>query len=48
MVAAFRKQPDIAIGNVIGSNIFNILSILGIAAMVEPIEAPGSILPIPW
>ncbi len=41
IVAAFKKQPDIAIGNVIGSNIFNILSILGIAALVKPIEAPG-------
>jgi cation:H+ antiporter len=41
IVAAFKKQPDIAIGNVVGSNIFNILGILGIAALVKPIEAPG-------
>lgn len=41
VVAAFKKQPDIAIGNVIGSNIFNMLSILGISALVKPIEAPG-------
>jgi len=32
---------DIAIGNVVGSNIFNILGILGVAAMVRPLEAPG-------
>lgn len=41
IVAAFRKQPDIAIGNIIGSNIFNVLSILGITSMITPIHAPG-------
>ncbi|SFR48327.1 cation:H+ antiporter [Marinobacter gudaonensis] len=41
LVAAFRRQPDIAIGNVIGSNVFNILGILGIASLVSPISAPG-------
>ena len=39
-VAAFRKEQDIAIGNVIGSNIFNILCILGIAPLISPIQAP--------
>lgn len=41
LVAAFRRQPDIAIGNVVGSNIFNILGILGLAAVVSPLHAPG-------
>lgn len=41
VVAAFRKQPDIAIGNVVGSNIFNIFGILGVAALVSPLHAPG-------
>ena len=41
IVAAVRKQPDIALGNVIGSNIFNILSILGISALVMPIAVNG-------
>ena len=41
VVAAFRKQPDIAIGNVVGSNVFNILGILGISAMISPLSAPG-------
>ena len=36
-VAAYRKNADIAIGNVIGSNIFNILFILGITGLVSPI-----------
>lgn len=37
VVAAFKKNSDIAIGNVIGSNIFNIFFILGISATVRPI-----------
>ena len=36
-MAALRKHLDIAIGNVIGSNIFNILSILGFTALVTPV-----------
>jgi cation:H+ antiporter len=40
LVAAVRKQPDIAIGNVIGSNVFNILGILGLASIVSPLHAP--------
>jgi cation:H+ antiporter len=37
VVAAFKKNSDLAIGNVIGSNIFNILLILGICATMNPI-----------
>lgn len=37
-MAAYRKNTDIAIGNVIGSNIFNIFFILGITGMVNPLE----------
>ena len=37
VIAALRKQPDIAIGNIIGSNIFNILAILGVASIVTPL-----------
>jgi cation:H+ antiporter len=40
IVAAVKKQPDIAIGNVVGSNIFNILGILGVASLIKPISAP--------
>jgi len=36
LMAAWRKQPDIAIGNVIGSNVYNILAILGISGVVKP------------
>ncbi len=38
IVAALKKNSDIAIGNVIGSNIFNILLILSISSLLNPIE----------
>ncbi len=38
VVAAFKKNSDIAMGNIIGSNIFNILFILSISAFVNPVE----------
>jgi cation:H+ antiporter len=37
-VAAYRKNTDIAIGNVVGSNIFNILFILGLTGLIHPIS----------
>lgn len=36
LIAAWRKQPDIAIGNVVGSNIYNILAILGVSGVIAP------------
>jgi cation:H+ antiporter len=36
-VAAFKKQADIAIGNVVGSNIFNVFWILGISSFITPL-----------
>ena len=41
IVAAYKKESDIAIGNVVGSNIFNILGILGITALIIPISSAG-------
>lgn len=38
VVAAFKKETDIAIGNLMGSNIFNILSILGITSIIKSIR----------
>jgi cation:H+ antiporter len=38
LVAAIKHEEDIAIGNVIGSNIFNILGILGVAPLISPIK----------
>ncbi len=42
-LAAFRKESDIAVGNIIGSNIFNILLILGTAAVIIPLNASASL-----
>ncbi|MBU1299269.1 MAG: calcium/sodium antiporter, partial [Bacteroidetes bacterium] len=36
--AAIKKEADIALGNVVGSNIFNILGIIGVASVVNPIQ----------
>jgi len=41
VVAGIKKQDDIAIGNIIGSNIFNILFILGCAGMIQPLAGAG-------
>ena len=41
VVAALRKEMDISIGNLVGSNVFNILSVLGAASLVRPILIPG-------
>jgi cation:H+ antiporter len=39
IVATIKKEYDIAIGNIIGSNIFNILGIIGISSLVKPLSA---------
>ncbi|MGF1561694.1 MAG: calcium/sodium antiporter [Geminicoccaceae bacterium] len=44
LAAVRKKQGDVAFGNVIGSTIFNLLSILGITALVKPLAIPASIL----
>ena len=41
VVAAIKGEADIAIGNVVGSNIFNILCILGLSSIVSPIQCVG-------
>jgi cation:H+ antiporter len=44
LVAAARREADIAVGNVIGSNIFNIAGVLGVASLLERIAIPGHVL----
>jgi cation:H+ antiporter len=44
VVAALRKEMDISIGNLVGSNVFNILSVLGAASLVRPISIPGGFI----
>lgn len=44
VMAAFRRQAEVAIGNVIGSNVFNLLAIIGVASLVGPIPVAPEIL----
>jgi cation:H+ antiporter len=41
VTASVRREPDVAFGNAIGSNILNILLILGIVALITPVETKG-------
>lgn len=45
-VAAFRKETDMALGNLIGSNIFNIMTVIGITAMIEPMSVSENAISI--
>ncbi len=45
-VAAFRKHTDISVGNLIGSNIFNIMAIMGITPMVKALEINKEVVQI--
>ena len=40
VVAAFKKESDISLGNILGSNIFNILCVLGISSMISQLDSP--------
>jgi cation:H+ antiporter len=44
IVAAFRKHSDLAVGNVVGSNIFNVLLVLGPAAAIQPMQAELAVM----
>ena len=44
VVAALRGQGDMAVGNVVGSSIFNLLAILGVAALFKPLPVPAEIM----
>lgn len=43
-VAAFRGHADVALGNVIGSCVYNVLGVLGLTAMIHPISVPAEIM----
>ncbi|SFZ84514.1 cation:H+ antiporter [Devosia enhydra] len=43
IAAAWRRQADVAFGNIVGSNIYNIFGILGVSAIVTPIDVPAEI-----
>jgi cation:H+ antiporter len=46
IIAALNKERDILFGNVIGSNIFNLLAILAITAMVQPVPVPPGVIAV--
>lgn len=43
VVAALRKQADIAIGNIVGSNIFNVFFVLGVTSTISPLPISSSL-----
>lgn len=50
VIAAIRKQTEIAVGNIVGSNIFNVFGILGTTAVIAPISADPrfAAIDMPW
>lgn len=44
VMAALKRQTDIALGNILGSNLFNILGILGLTAVISPLQVPQEIM----
>lgn len=44
IIAAIRKQADLLVGNLIGSNIFNIFGVLGVTSIVKPIDVDPRVL----
>jgi cation:H+ antiporter len=50
VIAAFKKETEISVGNILGSNIMNILSVLGFTSLVSPVSVSREIagFDIPW
>ena len=50
VIAAYRKHTEIAVGNIVGSNVFNIFGILGLTALIAPIPADPrfAAIDMPW
>lgn len=46
--AALEGRPDIALGNVVGSNLINVVGILGVTALVSPLMVRGNVVRIEW
>ncbi len=44
VAAALKRESDLLVGNIVGSNIFNLLGVLGIAALIDPGEIEGKIM----
>ena len=48
LLAAAQGQPDIAVGNVVGSNIFNVVGVLGVTALVSALPVHGTAVRLEW
>jgi cation:H+ antiporter len=48
IIAVRKKEHDIALGNIIGSNMFNTLAVVGIAAAIHPLDVPPEVLTRDW
>lgn len=48
LVAALKGRADVAFGNIVGSNLYNILGILGVTALVHPIAVPVDVGVFDW
>lgn len=46
LIAVLRRQADVAVGNILGSNIFNILGILGVSSLIQPLPLAGRLLAV--
>jgi len=46
LVALFKKEKGVSLGNLIGSNIFNLLAVIGIATAISPVKLPENILSV--
>ena len=46
--AALAGSPDLSVGNVVGSNIFNIAAIVGVAALIAPLRIHGNTVKLEW
>jgi cation:H+ antiporter len=42
IVAAYKKNPDLAVGNIVGSNIFNVFFVLALSAIIRPLPFDGT------
>lgn len=48
LAAALKGRSDVAFGNIVGSNIYNILGILGMTAIIQPIPIPADVSLVDW
>lgn len=48
LAAALKGRSDVAFGNIVGSNLYNVLGILGVTALIQPLAIPADIGVVDW